>query len=226
MTPRELKSLMARTHSSSLMLGDALDISPVQIRKWRGGARPIPEYHLDKIEAFFRERGAQPPETPRTIDPRDIPQAPVTHRFTITRRDDPLPPANGTTIIEAINGLVAVLAPRKRADPVLAPVPAQAGAAAPTARPRPVSLFRRDDHGQSARPIAQPPAARQPQIIDAMPLGPSPEPFSAPRGPRCRWTHTDTPGAPSGQCEQLAAPGLPYCALHWVQHVRERQRSG
>jgi hypothetical protein len=76
MTPRELKSLMARTHSSSLMLGEALGISPVQIRKWRGGARPIPEYHLDKIEAFFRDRGARPPETPRTIDPRAIPQLP------------------------------------------------------------------------------------------------------------------------------------------------------
>ena len=22
------------------------------------------------------------------------------------------------------------------------------------------------------------------------------------------------------------APGLPYCALHWVQHARERQRFG
>ena len=85
---------MARTHSSSLMLGEALGISPVQIRKWRGGARPVPEHHLDKIEAFFRERGARPPETPRTIDPREIPQAPVSHRVTITARDDPLPPAN------------------------------------------------------------------------------------------------------------------------------------
>src|SRR2546423_10045034 len=113
MTSKELKSLMARTHSSSLMLGEALGISPVQIRKWRSGARPVPEHHLDKIEAFFRDRGARPPETPRTIDPRDIPQAPVTHRLTITRRDDPLPPANGATIVEAINGLVAALAPRR-----------------------------------------------------------------------------------------------------------------
>jgi hypothetical protein len=197
----------------------------VQIRKWRGGARPIPERHLDKIEAFFRERGAEPPETPRMVDPRKIPPTPVSHSFTITPRDDPQPPANGATIVEAINGLIAVLAPRKRADPMLAPSPAEAKVAAPTARSQPLSLFRRDDHGLPARPVARPPAGL-PQIIDAMPLGPPPEPFSVPRGPRCRWPHTDVPGAPSGPCEQLAAPGQPYCALHWVQHLRQRERSG
>ena len=222
MTPRELKSLMARTRASSLMLGEALGISPVQIRKWRGGARRVPEHHLDKIEAFFRERGARPPETPRTIDPREIPQPPVSHHVTITARDDPLPPASGATIVEAINGLVAALVPRGRTFPVPAPAPVKDEAAAPAARPQPLSLFRRDDDGQPARPIAQPPAA-QPQIIDAMPRGPPPEPFSAPRGPRCHWPQTDAPGAPSGPCEQLAAPGLPYCALHWVQHVRQQQ---
>ena len=212
---------MARTRSSSLMLGEALGISPVQVRKWRGGARPVPEHHLDKIEAFFRERGARPPETPRTIDPREIPQEPVSHRVTITPRDDPLPPANRATIVEAVNDLVAALASRRRADPV----PAPAKAAAPTTRPQPLSLFRPDDHGPPARRIAQPPAP-QAAIVDAMPLGPPPEPFSAPRGPRCRWPHTDAPGAPSRPCEQLAAPGLPYCTLHWVQHVRERRSSG
>jgi hypothetical protein len=226
MTPKELKSLMARTRASSEMLGKALGISPVQVRKWRGGARPIPERHLDKIEAFFRERGAQPPETPRMVDPRDVPQAPVTHRFTITPRDDPLPPANGATLVEAINGLIAVLLRRRRTDPMLAPALAEAKVAAPTARPQPLSQFRRDDHDQPACPIAEPPAARTAQIIDAMPLGPPPEPFSVPKGPRCRWPHTDTPGASSGPCEQLAAPGLLYCALHWVQHVQQRQRFG
>src|SRR5437868_14089741 len=220
MTPRELKSLMARTRASSLMLGEALGISPVQIRKWRGGARPIPEHHLDKIEAFFRERGAQPPETPRMVDPREIPQAPVSQSFTITPHDDPLPPANGATIVETINGLVAMLLPRRPADPMPRAVPA------PTVRPPPLSLFRRDERDLPVRPIAQPPAARPPQVIDAMPLGPPQEPFSAPTGPRCRWPHIDAPGASSGPCEQLAAPGLPYCALHWVQHVRQRQRFG
>jgi hypothetical protein len=169
MTPRELKSLMARTRASSEMLGKALGISPVQIRKWRGGARPIPEHHLDKIEAFFRDRGVRPPETPRTIDPRDIPQASVSHAVRITPRDDPLPPANGATIVEAINGLVAMLASR-RADPVLAPAPAEAKVATPTARPQPLKLFRRDDRGLPARPIAQPPATRQSQLIDAIPV--------------------------------------------------------
>jgi hypothetical protein len=221
MTPRELKSLMAGTRSSSLMLGEALGISPVQIRKWRGGARPIPEYHLDKIEAFFRDRGARPPETPRTIDPRDIPQAPVfqselRHPTTRCRRREPSP------VIETINGLVAALGPRRRTDPMLAPALAEAEVATPIARPQPLRLFRWDDRGLPARPIAQPPAAQ----LQIMPLGPPPEPFSAPRGPRCRWPHTDVPGASSGPCEQLAAPGLPYCALHWVQYVQQRQHSG
>jgi hypothetical protein len=225
MTPRELKSLMARTHSSSLMLGEALGISPVQIRKRRGGARPIPERHLDKIEAFLRDRGAQPPETTRMVDPKEIPPTPASHSFTITPCDDP-PPARNVTIIETINGLVAALAPRRRTAPMLAPALAEAEVATPTARPQASGLFRRDDHGPPARPIAQPPTARTAHIIDAMPLGPPPEPFSAPKEPRCRWPHTDAPGAPSGPCEQLAAPGLPYCALHWVQHVRQRQRFG
>jgi hypothetical protein len=119
-----------------------------------------------------------------------------------------------------INGVVALLVPRRPAEAMPRPAPA------PAAQPRPLSLFRRDDHRESDHGIARPPAARQPQIIDAMPLGPPPEPFSVPKGPRCCWPHTDTPGASPGQCEQLAAPGLPYCALHWVQHVRERARSG
>jgi hypothetical protein len=174
--------------------------------------------------ALFRDRaasfGVEPrtlPEIPERVNPREILPTAIEHRITIEARDEPLPPAGTATIIETINGLVAMLASRRRADPVPRPAPAQ------TARPQPLGLFRRDDRGQPARPIAL--AARQPQIIDAMPLGPPPAPFTAPHGPRCRWPHTDTPGAPSGPCEQMAAPGLPYCALHWVQHVR-RQRFG
>src|SRR5438045_3199867 len=51
-----------------------------------------------------------------TIDPADI--KPTAHRTPhhIGPRDDPLPPANGTSIIEAINGAVALLAPRRRVD--------------------------------------------------------------------------------------------------------------
>jgi len=224
MSPKELKSLMARTRTSSLMLAAALGIAPQQVRKWRAGTRPVPERHISAMRLLFHNRaeslGLEPrslPEIPERVDPREIAPAPIEHRVTIEPRDDPLPPANGVTIVEAINGLVALLPPRQRADPMPRPAPA------PTARPQPLSLFRRDDHGQPARPIARPPAA-QPQIINAMPLGPPPEPFSAPRGPRCRWPHTDAPGAPAGPCEQLAAPGLSYCALHWVQHVRQRQR--
>jgi hypothetical protein len=222
MSPDELRRLMHRFRVSSEKLGKAIGVHPVTVRRWRSGARHPGRGEVHRMMAFFRGLGGDP--TP-TIDPAEIVPAPIEHRITIDRREDPLPPANGATIVEAINGLVAILAaPRRRADPLLAPAPAEtAEVAASTTWPQPLSLFR-DDHGQSARPIARPPAARQPQIIDAMPLGPPPAPFTAPRGPRCRWPHTDAPGAPSGPCEQLASPGLPYCALHWVQHVQHRQR--
>lgn len=226
MSPNELKSLMARTRTSSPILAEALGIAPQQIRKWRSGTRPVPEHHLPAIRILFRDRaeslGLEPqslPEIPEPVDPRQIVPAPIEHRIAIEPRDDPRPPADGATLVEAINSLVAMLVPRRRADPMPRAVPA------PTVRPQPLSLFRRDDHGQPARPIARPPAA-QPHIIEGMPLGPPPEPFSAPTGTRCRWPHTNTPGAPSGPCEQLAAPGVPYCALHWVQHLRQRQRFG
>lgn len=226
MSPKELKSLMARTRTSSPMLAEALGIAPQQIRKWRAGERPVPERHISAMGLLFRDRaenlGLEPrslPDIPERVDPREIVPAPIEHRIAIEARDEPLPPANGASVVEAINGLVAMLVPRRPADPMPRAVSPS------TIQPRPLSLFRRHDHGQPARPIAQPPAA-QPQIIDVMPLGPPPEPFSAPTGPRCHWPHTDAPGVPSGPCEQLAAPGLPYCALHWVQHVRQRQRSG
>jgi hypothetical protein len=218
MSPDELRRLMHRFRVSSEKLGKAIGVHPVTVRRWRSGARHPGRGEVHRMVAFFRDLGG---ELMPTIDPAEIVPTPIEHRITIEPRDDPLPPANGTIIVEAINGFVAVLAPRKRADPMPRPAPA------PTARPQPLRLFRQDDRALlPARPIARPPAARQPQTIDAMPLGPPPEPFSAPRGPRCRWPHTDAPGAPSGPCEQLAAPGLPYCALHWVQHVSQRQRSG
>src|SRR5436305_5595358 len=114
MTPRELKSLMARTRASSEMLGKALGISPVQVRKWRGGARPIPERHLDKIEAFFRQRATALgvdrrtlPEIPERVDPAAIARPPVApsapaviaspaapRTITVSPRGDRLPPAN------------------------------------------------------------------------------------------------------------------------------------
>src|SRR4051812_36508144 len=86
MTPKELRSIMWRTRASSLMLSKELGIASQQIRKWRSGTRPIPQHHLDRLEAFFRERGAMPPETPRLIDPRDVATEPIQHRITIERR--------------------------------------------------------------------------------------------------------------------------------------------
>jgi hypothetical protein len=99
---------------------------------------------LIALTAYFRDLGGEP--TP-TIDPPEIVPAPIKHRITIEARDEPLPPTNGATIVEAINGLVAALAPRKRAEPILAPARAATEIAAPTARPQPVTLFRRDEHG-------------------------------------------------------------------------------
>jgi hypothetical protein len=71
MSPTVLKSLMARTRASSVMLGEALGIRPVQIRKWRTGTRPVPEHHINSMRSFFAERAAQ-----LGIDPRTLPEIP------------------------------------------------------------------------------------------------------------------------------------------------------
>jgi hypothetical protein len=79
MSPKELKSLMARTRTSSPMLAEALGIAPQQIRKWRAGTRPVPERHTSAMRLFFRDRaasfGVEPrtlPEIPERVNPREI----------------------------------------------------------------------------------------------------------------------------------------------------------
>lgn len=222
MSPDELRKLMHRFRVSSEKLGKAIGVHPVTVRRWRSGARHPGRGEAQRMMAFFRDLAHE--RTPR-IEPAEIVPKPIEHRITVEPRVARLPPAKRAVrpkagLVEAINGLVAALAPSLRTDCNPRPAPALA------AQPQPLSPSRRDDHGQPVRPIAQPSAASHSQIIDALPLGPPPEPFSAPRGPRCCWPHTVVPGAPSGPCEQLAAPGLPYCALHWVQHVRQRQGCG
>src|SRR5215218_2216354 len=79
MSPKELKSLMARTRTSSLMLAAALGIAPQQVRKWRAGTRPVPERHISAMRLFFHNRaeslGVEArslPEIPERVDPREI----------------------------------------------------------------------------------------------------------------------------------------------------------
>jgi hypothetical protein len=108
-----------------MMIAPMLGIASQQARKWRTGTRPIPERHLDKLEAFFRERGARPPETPRLIDPRDISAPPVRHRIAVERRDPPMPPLGTGTIIEALKNalrLITLRAPAKPAAVAAAPI--------------------------------------------------------------------------------------------------------
>lgn len=227
MQPDELRKLMHRFRVSSDKLGKAIGVHPVTVRRWRSGARHPGRDDTHRIMAFFRDLGGEPMPT---IDPAQIVPVPTEHRISIKPRVieprvDPLPRPRGAapakaSIVEAINALVAVLAPRPATDPIARP------AEPPAVPPQSVTTSPRDQRSPPARPIVQPSTTQQPQIIDAMPLGPPPEPFSAPRGPRCRWPHTAIPGAPSSPCEQLAAPGLPYCALHWMQHVQHRQRFG
>src|SRR5205085_11664824 len=114
MSPKELKSLMARTRTSSPMLAEVLEIAPQQIRKWRAGTRPVPERHMSAMRLLFRDRaeslGLEPrslPEIPERVDPREIEPAPIEHA--IEARDEPLPQAGGATLVEAINSLVAML---------------------------------------------------------------------------------------------------------------------
>lgn len=236
MSPKELKSLMARTRTSSPMLAEALGIAEQQIRKWRAGTRPVPERHISVMRRLFSDRaaslGVEPrslPEIPERVDPREIAAAPIEHRVTIEARDEPLPPANGPAVIDAINSAVALLTGRR---------PALQRPVAPPAAPAKAAMVRALDRETilppavpvRARPL--PPAViipaqqqqRRPPIINAVPLGPPTVPFAMPRGPRCQWPQSMPPGAPSGPCEQLAAPGAAYCALHLVQHMQGRER--
>jgi hypothetical protein len=217
MSPKELKSLMERTRTSSPMLAEALGIAPQQVRKWRAGTRPVPQRHIPAMRLLFRDRaaslGLEPPslpEKPERVDAREVVPTPIEHRITIEGRDEPLPlAAERVSIVEVINGLVAGLAPRRRVDSVLAPIAAETEVAAPIARPQPSSLFRRDDRSPSARPIVRPPGARHPQIIDVMPLGPPPAPFTEPPGRGASGRIPTPPVQPQGRAsswQRLARP--------------------
>src|SRR4051794_27948015 len=109
MSPDELRKLMHRYRVSSAKLGKAIGVHPVTVRRWRNRARHPGRGEAQRIMAFFRELGG---EAMPIIDPAEIVPTPIQHRITIAARDEPLPPANGASIIEAINGVVALLAPR------------------------------------------------------------------------------------------------------------------
>jgi hypothetical protein len=196
MSPDELRKLMHRFRVSSEKLGKAIGVHPVTVRRWRSGARHPGRGEVRRMMAFFRDLGGEPMPT---IDPAEIEPAPINHRIriepsVIEPRVDPLPRAElavpaKASIVEAIKWSDRRAGAPPACDPMPRAVPASGRLAAA------VAPIRRDDRGQPADPIAPPPAARQPQIIDAVPLGSPPEPFSAPSGPRCRWPYTATPGA-------------------------------
>src|SRR5436190_14309976 len=123
MLPEELRKLMHRFRVSSEKLGKAIGVHPVTVRRWRSGTRHPGRSEAHRMIAFFRDLGGEP--TP-TIDPAEIVPAPIEHRITIEPRVDPLPLAKRAVpakagIVDAINGLVSVLAPRRRADPMPRP---------------------------------------------------------------------------------------------------------
>src|SRR4051794_26496572 len=130
MAPDELHKLMHRFRVSSDKLGKAIGVHPVTVRRWRSGARRPGRRDADRMIAFFRELGGEPMPT---IDPAEIVPLRTEHRITIEPRDDPLPSANSVAIIEAVSGLIALLAARRGADPLTRPAPA------PTVRPQPLS---------------------------------------------------------------------------------------
>src|SRR5437764_10107162 len=110
MSPEELRKLMHRFRLSSEKLGKVIGVHPVTVRRWRSGARHPGRGEAHRLMVFFRDVGGEP--TP-TIDPAEIAPAPIQQRITIEPRDDPLPPAHGAAMIELINSVVAVLAPRR-----------------------------------------------------------------------------------------------------------------
>src|SRR5436190_4935533 len=105
---------MHRFGVSSEKLGKAIGVHPVTVRRWRSGARHPGRNDAHRLMAFFCDLGGQP--TPTTHPAETVVPA-IEHRIMIEPRGDRLPAARGTVpakvgIVEAINGLVAVLAPR------------------------------------------------------------------------------------------------------------------
>jgi|SRR5437762_5592212 len=113
MPPDELRKLMHRFRVSSEKLGKAIGVHPVTVRRWRSGARHPGRSEAHRMIVFFRNLGGEP--TP-IIDPAEIVPAPIKHRITIEPRVDP--PAKRAVpakvgFVEVVNGLVALLAPRR-----------------------------------------------------------------------------------------------------------------
>jgi hypothetical protein len=170
-----------------------------------------------------RERVRRPSRLPRihrrraaSGDPKPAISTPPGRTSTST----PAPPTagGGATLIEAIN---AALAPLLRRE-----TPATVRRAAPRSLPSPPSL-------PSSLPLVEisPPMRlivpvqsrrrRQTRTIEALALGPPPQPFTPPRGPRCAFVST-APGE-QGRCGQIAAPGSPLCAMHHLQSISHRR---
>jgi hypothetical protein len=106
---------MARTRSSSLMLGEPLGISAgadqEMVRRRPAHSRASSRQDRSVLSRAWRAASGDAADDRSERDRAGA----VSHRVTITPRDDPLPPANGTTICEAINSFVAAPACRSRA---------------------------------------------------------------------------------------------------------------
>lgn len=138
MTPKELRSLMARTRTTSGRIATALGISGQQVRRWRTGTRPIPKHHLPAIEKILRDAGATSAAVAPRIDPRDIPAPTVENRISIGLRDDI--PAGTGSMVDVVNSVLGALFANPQPQPAQPPAPAAAAVvrAMPTRPPAPV----------------------------------------------------------------------------------------
>jgi hypothetical protein len=187
--------MMWRCRLSSQMVGKAIGVHPVTVRRWRSGDRTPRPAQIRALENLFRQRGVEPPATPQQIDPREIEPPPVDHRVTIAPRDDAIPAPSTLSIITTLN---SALKPLMRPAVAQRP-PAKAGATAGAATPRP--------------PTPPPAFAGAAAPRHATPRNP------APALARCAWVST-APGEQGVRCAQLAAPGSTLCALHRLHAVR------
>lgn len=184
MTRTELRAACRALRVSRSGLAELLGIRRQSVSEWFNDKRPVPRPRQAQIEALLDGRGVRPPEISRTVDPRDISAPPARQRIAVERHDPPMPPASTDSLIGAINGALAMLL-------------------RPGAPQRPAEGRR-----EPASPVTAPKVPGSAPASQRHPAG------AAAGLARCQSPISGEPGVVSGPCQQFAAPGSRFCAMH------------